>query len=262
MINSQAITQWAHDHPWQHDEQVEQDLAICRAIIAIFSDSFLASQLAWKGGTALHKLHLLPQVRYSEDIDLVQVVPGPIKPIFERLGEVLSWLPNKSTQQTRYSNKIKYKYISEIEPKMPMRLKVEINCIEHLVQLGLEHRSFSMTNSWFTGSCEVTTYKMNELLCTKFNAIYGRKKLRDLFDMDHALVSGKVNPDEVIRCWRTYREYVNEPPVTAKVFAANMALKLKDPEYLIDMQDFLRPGVSFDPHDAWSRVSTAFLRLI
>lgn len=59
-------------------------------------------------------LYLKPQARYSEDIDLVQVKPGPIKPIFVRLGEVLSWLPNKSTQQTRYSNKIRYRYLSEV----------------------------------------------------------------------------------------------------------------------------------------------------
>lgn len=37
----------------------------------------------------MHKLFLQPQPRYSEDIDLVQIKPGPIKPIMFRLGEVL-----------------------------------------------------------------------------------------------------------------------------------------------------------------------------
>lgn len=78
----------------------------------------------------MHKLYLKPQARYSEDIDLVQVNPDPIKPIFMRLGEVLSWLPNKSTQQTRFSNNIRYRYLSEVEPQVPMRLKIEINCME------------------------------------------------------------------------------------------------------------------------------------
>ena len=114
MISRKSILDWKVDYPWQLPEMVEQDLIICRAIVSIFSDPFLAKELAWKGGTALHKLYLKPQARYSEDIDLVQVNPGPIKPIFMRLGEVLSWLPNKSTQQTRYSNKIRYRYLSEV----------------------------------------------------------------------------------------------------------------------------------------------------
>ena len=56
------------------------------------------------GGTALHKIYLQPQPRYSEDIDLVQITPGPIKPIMFRLGEVLDWLPNRSTAQKKHSN--------------------------------------------------------------------------------------------------------------------------------------------------------------
>ena len=154
MISRKSIFTWKADYPWHLPEMVEQDLVICRAVVSIFSDPFLAKELAWKGGTALHKLYLKPQARYSEDIDLVQVNPGPIKPIFERLGSVLSWLPGKSTQQTRSSNKIRFRYLSEIEPQVPMRLKIEINCMEHFCQLGYVRFPFVMKNSWFSGSCE------------------------------------------------------------------------------------------------------------
>lgn len=78
MIDRASITQWAGRVPWNDPAQVEQDLIISRALVAIFSDEFLASQLAFRGGTALHKLYLSPQPRYSEDIDLVQIHPGPI----------------------------------------------------------------------------------------------------------------------------------------------------------------------------------------
>lgn len=90
MINRQAILEWSKDHPWQSKSFVEQDLIICRAVVEIFSDEFLCRELAWRGGTALHKLYLKPQVRYSEDIDLVQIHPGPIKPIVERLDKALA----------------------------------------------------------------------------------------------------------------------------------------------------------------------------
>jgi hypothetical protein len=82
MIPEYYIQQWREYAPWNEPYMVEQDLIICRALVCIFSDEFLASQLAFRGGTALHKLYLSPQPRYSEDIDLVQITPGPIKPHF------------------------------------------------------------------------------------------------------------------------------------------------------------------------------------
>ncbi len=59
--------------PWPDNAQVEQDLIIERALVEIFSDDLLRSHLAFRGGTAFHKLYLSPQARYSEDIDLVQI---------------------------------------------------------------------------------------------------------------------------------------------------------------------------------------------
>ena len=77
---------WSEFAPWTDYAMVEQDLIISRALVEIFSDEFLSEQLAFRGGTALHKLYLSPQVRYSEDIDLVQINPGPIKPILTPYG--------------------------------------------------------------------------------------------------------------------------------------------------------------------------------
>jgi predicted nucleotidyltransferase component of viral defense system len=70
MIPQANITQWRNEVPLQTNEQVEQDLVICRTLVEIFKDDYLAESLAFRGGTALHKLY--PQPRYSEDIDLVQ----------------------------------------------------------------------------------------------------------------------------------------------------------------------------------------------
>jgi len=80
MIDRASIMAWNEHAPWIEPFMVEQDLIICRALVDIFSDEFLREQLAFRGGTALHKLYLQPQPRYSEDIDLVQIHPGPSKP--------------------------------------------------------------------------------------------------------------------------------------------------------------------------------------
>ena len=69
--------------------------------MAIFDDDFLRENLAFRGGTALHKLYLNPAPRYSEDIDLVQVKEGPIKPIMKRIGEVITFFEEDRRTQVK-----------------------------------------------------------------------------------------------------------------------------------------------------------------
>ena len=75
--------------PWPTLIQVEQDLMLCRAMIALFGDAFLRSQIAMRGGTLLHKVYLAPPSRYSEDIDLVVVGERPERHIRLALRRVL-----------------------------------------------------------------------------------------------------------------------------------------------------------------------------
>jgi predicted nucleotidyltransferase component of viral defense system len=76
--------------PWPSQRQVEQDLLLCQTMVALFEDSFLQSQIAMRGGTLLHKVHLAPAARYSEDIDLVVVGDRPEGHIRRALNRVLS----------------------------------------------------------------------------------------------------------------------------------------------------------------------------
>ena len=73
MIPYDNIIAWTTHAPWLTDAQVEQDLILSRALLAIYSDQELSNKLAFRGGTALHKLFINPAGRYSEDIDLVQI---------------------------------------------------------------------------------------------------------------------------------------------------------------------------------------------
>ena len=78
MIQRNAIIEWREIAPWKELRFVEQDLIISRALIAIFQDEYLRSKLAFRGGTALYKLFLTQPLRYSEDIDFVQINAEPI----------------------------------------------------------------------------------------------------------------------------------------------------------------------------------------
>ena len=139
MIPHDHITAWRSRAPWIQDFQVEQDLVLSRALVEIFSEPVLAEGLAFRGGTALHKLHLKSAVRYSEDIDLVQIDAGPAGPIMNAFRDVLDpWLGQPQWRQTRGRVSLVYRFEPENTPPMRMRLKIEINSREHFSILGFE----------------------------------------------------------------------------------------------------------------------------
>ena len=250
MIKERFLLEWARQFPWRRSEQVEQDLLISRAVVAIYSDPYLAERLAWRGGTALYKLYLTPQPRYSEDIDLVLIRPEPMGPILDRLREVLSFIPDKQAKGKRYNHVLKLRFVSEANA-IPCRIKVEVNCNEHFSELGFAKVPFEVSNSWFSGACEVTAYKFEEMLGTKFNAVFGRKKTRDLFDMDYVFRHSSPDVEAILRCWRRYKKELGEELPSWREFMQNVEAKLKDQEYRHGMDTLLRPEVTFDPDSAW-----------
>ena len=89
MIQRNAIVEWREKALWKDLRFVEQDLVISRALISIFQDEYLKGKLAFRGGTAIYKLFLTPPVRYSEDIDFVQIDAEPIGQVLDKIRTVL-----------------------------------------------------------------------------------------------------------------------------------------------------------------------------
>jgi hypothetical protein len=105
----------------------------------VFSEPLLSGHLAFRGGTALHKLYLTPPARYSEDIDLVQVEGGSIGDIMTALHQRLDpWLGAPKRKQSEGRMMMIYRFDSEIPPITPLRLKVEVNTREHFSVFGFE----------------------------------------------------------------------------------------------------------------------------
>lgn len=143
---------------------------------------------------------------------------------------------------------------------LPIRLKVVINCFEHFNVLGLQKVPFAVDNPWFQGKCELTTYALDELVGTKLRALYQRKKGRDLFDLQVAFESRKIDVDKVLECYRRYIEFVVEKQPTYKQFVQNMELKMQDPEFLGDTDILLREGTyPFKPQEAYQLVKEQFI---
>jgi len=259
LIAAAYIREWRQWVPWAQDAQVEQDLIMCRALVEIFNHPGLAKNLAFRGGTALFKLHL-SHARYSEDIDLVQVHPGPIGPVMDALQESLNnWLGKPKRNQSE--GRITFIYRMQSERGAPLRLKVEINSREHFSVFGLEEHVFRVASRWFSGSASILTYHIDELLGTKVRALYQRKKGRDLFDLRRAFDVTDAKPDRVIDCFLRYMEHEGRK-VSRAEFEENLISKLNDPRFLDDIAPLLAPGCFCDPKEAADFVLNRLASLI
>ncbi|AFL98190.1 nucleotidyl transferase AbiEii/AbiGii toxin family protein [Ornithobacterium rhinotracheale] len=262
MIPKNTITYWRSIVPWQTPEQVEQDLIICKALVEIYKDAFLSKHLAFRGGTALHKLYLSPQPRYSEDIDLVQIKAEPIKETIDRLRQVLSFLGEPYVRQKRNNNVLIFKVASEIPPVVPIRLKIEINCKEHFTALGFSKVPFEVDSPWYKDKASIITYSLEELIATKLRALYQRRKGRDLFDLYKCLTKTHLDIEKIIQTYHQYMNFSEGQSPTQKQFLRNLELKLEDSEFLGDTALLLHPSENYDHQIAYEKVRTELIEKI
>jgi predicted nucleotidyltransferase component of viral defense system len=242
---------------------VEQDLVVCRVLVELFSDEFLSDHLAIRGGTALHKLYLNPAPRYSEDIDLVQVKPGPVKPIMQRIEDILTFFEKpRSTKVGGHGVRVLYRFTSEYEG-IPLRLKLEINCREHINLLDWSYVSFKVESGWFSGITKIRTYNVNELLGTKMMALYQRSKGRDLFDLDYSRRNLVLDTGEIIRCFKTYTRFsTGKMHPSRKEFLLNIEEKENDPNFTGDLESLLRQGIDYRQEIAFEWVRNELIERI
>ena len=238
---------------------MEQDLIIERALVEIYSDPFLKERLAFRGGTALHKLHLSPAVRYSEDIDLVQIKAEPFGPIIDKIRERISFLDKPTIKQKQHNNTIVYRFGSE--SGIPSRLKIEVNCREHFNVYGIKESKFFVDSEWFRGEASLPSYDITELLGTKMRALYQRRKGRDLFDLHYAIIQTNADPGKIIHAWKHYMKQEGNT-VSQLEFIDNMGKKMTDKDFLGDMQGLLRPDVAYEIENAYRFIKTELLEKI
>jgi predicted nucleotidyltransferase component of viral defense system len=192
----------------------------------------------------------------------VQIVPGNIGAILDKLREVLSFLSKPIIKQKKNNNTMVFRVDSTFPPIVPIRLKVEINCKEHFNVLGLVKIPFVVSNQWFNGSCEIITCQLDELIGTKLRALYQRKKGRDLFDLQKALENPRLNSDKVIECYHKYISFSNGESPTKAIYLSNMDDKMQEDIFVNDTQTLLRPSLKFNPHEAYEIVKKELVEKI
>jgi len=255
VIPRDFITEWRAHAPWVADRQVEQDLVISRALVELFSRPAISNGLAFRGGTALYKLHFRPAARYSEDIDLVQTQVGGIGGVLDAIHEALDgWLGEPRWKQSEGRVTLSYRFESEDLPPVRLKLKVEINTREHFTVYGLKTHRLELASRWFSGGADLQTYELDELLGTKLRALYQRKKGRDLFDLGLALKREGVSPSRVVEAFTRYMT-ADGAEVTRALFEKNLTAKKTDPVFTADMTPLLATGQTWSFDEAFDLVS-------
>ena len=250
MIPRQNIIAWSQLAPWPEQRQVEQDLITSRALVVLFGDPVLARALRFRGGTALNKLHFPRPLRYSEDIDLVRTTDGPIRPVLDRVHDVLDpWLGQPKFDQSPVAPKLRY--LIEGEDKGPIRLKIEINTRERKAYDVLHLRPFKVDNPWFSGATDIPTFSDEELLATKLRALLQRKKGRDLIDLSHALKTfHALDVQKVVDLFRRYLA-ANGTAISRAQAEQRMFEKLDDRNFMADV----RPLLVADEREAFNEAA-------
>jgi len=281
MIQEAHLTAWQMHAPWPKRSQIEQDLRLSRGVAAIFADSILCEHLAMRGGTVLHKAHLAPAARYSEDIDLVLVKPMSTEKLDQHLRRVLSpalgvpadslvsdaWLAVRNVLRPSKILRTAYRFVP-LGLQREETIKVEVNLNEStslypLVDIELD----TLDDDGDIVRARARSYDINEMLGTKTRALMQREQGRDLFDLFHAWQLSETGatafPVDGERAMQAFAWYLDKEGTHIGSDEANALLdgRLRKGAFRRDMDTLLRPGLpKFDVDQAATVVREAYLK--
>jgi predicted nucleotidyltransferase component of viral defense system len=260
LIPRAYIQEWSAKAPWPDLRQVEQDLIICRALCDLFNAPKLKGRIAFRGGTAINKLLFRKPLRYSEDIDLVQVRSERIGPTIDAVREALAWLGDCKRDRAGHSVHLVFRFTPEAAPDTALNLKVEINTREHTSLLGLKTYPFEVANSWHQTRTEIVSFEQEELFGTKLRALLQRRQGRDLFDLNEGLRQLSLDAEKVIACFQHYLQLEGHPISRAE--AEQRMLEKLNRSLTDDVDPLLPAGVGFSDDDAIEAFSRVWNELI
>ncbi len=234
MIAQAYLNEWASRVPWTQQIQIEQDLVLSRLIVEIAQHELLGGELAFRGGTCLHKLHLPRQLRYSEDLDYVRRTHSGIKPYLTALREIALGvgLVEHGTNQSGEMVHIVFD-AQATGAAGRIRVKMETNIAETDSFLPRIARPYAVESRWWSGRADVSTFQLEELMSTKLRALYQRRKGRDLFDLSHVLNDLSLDEGLVVD---GLAHYMGDQIFSYREFSANLAAKLAHPDFVADLE--------------------------
>lgn len=234
MITEADIAFWQQHAPWPTLEQIEQDLVLSRMIVEIANHPVLGNELVFRGGTCLHKVWLDRPWRYSEDLDYVRRSSGGVGETLDAIREVATSVgfDRVQTDVRRYP---KVRLDASFARGGRMRLKIELNTFERSPARPTVTRTLKVDSPWFSGTAEVPTFALEELVATKMRALFQRTKGRDLFDLWLAVTLAGARPTDIATCFDPYRP----DGWTVARATANLDAKLRNREFNSDVEQLV-----------------------
>ena len=260
MIPLAYIQAWRAHAPWPDLRQVEQDLIICRALCDLFFAPALNGKIAFRGGTAIHKLLFARPLRYSEDIDLVQTRAEPIGATVDAIRDALSWLGKCQREQAGHSMHLIFRFSPEADEQAVLKLKVEINTREHNSLHGVQEYPFGIENGWYSGKARIQSFTPEELFGTKLRALLQRRKSRDLFDLHHGLEQLTLDAGSLIANFEHYLAF--EGHLITRAMAEQRMLQKLTRSLTEDIAPLLPVGIEFGEAQAVEAFNSIWTQLI
>ncbi len=260
MIPMDYIQAWRDHAPWPELWQIEQDMIISRALCDLFTHPALMNKIAFRGGTAINKLLFQQPLRYSEDIDLVQLTAEPIGPTIDIIREALAWLGKFNRDRAGHSVHLLFRFTPEDGTETQLKVKIEINTREHESHWPIKQYPFVMENDWYTGQSDISSYEPEELFATKLRALLQRRKNRDLFDLHQGLLQLALDTNKLIQCFAYYLE-VEENTISRAIAEQRMLEKLTR-SLTEDIEPLLPLGVTYNEDHALTAFNTVWFNLI
>ena len=249
MIDRPALIAWRSKAPWPDRVQIEQDLLLSRLMIEIARDEVLGPELAMRGGTCLHKLHLPTALRYSEDLDYVRSTHTGIKPYTQALTRIADELGLTVASRQRSGQMVHVYFDGQpTEGIGRIRIKVEINIAETESFRPRKSMGHTVETSWWSGDADITTFESEELLATKLRALYQRSKGRDLFDLWLGLTVLRSDPERIVA---GFHHYMRDGAFSFPELRDNLTAKLANASFRRDL-DALVTSIppEYDPNTA------------
>lgn len=237
MIPRAYITEWQRRVPWPELYQVEQDLILSRLMIEITTNELLGPELVMRGGTCLHKLHLAEPRRYSEDLDYVRRGAGGFGLYLDELRAIAADV-GLSVSHVDFSGPMVHMML-DAEPTVgpgQIRIKVETNIAETNYFAEPQAIDFVVESRWWSGTAAVWTFGLDEMMATKFRALYQRRKGRDLFDLWLVLTTEEVDPAQIVA---GLHHYMGDEAFTYPQLRLNLVDKVADADFRADLDVLL-----------------------
>ena len=263
MVPAVSLDAWRQQAPWPNEIDVEQDLILTRLIVDVACHPLLGDELAFRGGTCLHKLHAPRAARYSDDLDYVRTTTGPVQEIMAALREILlaAGLEEDDYAQKRDAVSMRF----DAQPTSGLgriRVKIEINTRETTPRFDHVRLPLRIDNPWFAAQAHVQTFELVELLGTKLRALYQRRKGRDLFDLWLGLTRLEVASHQVIAAFHHYLELTGTE-ISRADFERNLADKLNHRGFRADLDQLLaEPPAGYDIDVAAALVQERLVALL